>query len=163
MARLFEHFVSRFYQNELGSKGWTVKSLEHIHWDSLDISELLPEMQADAILRGDGRVVVVECKFYRETLQSSRWSQQSKIRSSHLYQLMTYLRNLEATLPGQVVEGLLVYPAVDVDFVEDLKLSGHPVRVCTVNLAREWEEIAERMRRMMVARHCEMATCTNFP
>jgi hypothetical protein len=31
-------------------------------------------------------------------------------RSSHLYQLMTYLRNLEASLTGQEVEGLLVYP-----------------------------------------------------
>jgi 5-methylcytosine-specific restriction enzyme subunit McrC len=162
MARLFEHFVYRFYQRELESKGWKVKPQEHLHWDSLDITKLLPEMQADAILRGDGRVVLVECKFYSKVLQSGLWSQQSKIRSSHLYQVMTYLRNMQATLPGQVVEGLLVYPAVEVDFVENLTLSGHPVRVCTVDLAREWKDVETRMLQIIASHHSQKDVYAEF-
>ena len=149
MAKLFELFVARFYRRELSSKGWTVKSQEHIQWDSPVQSEFLPEMHADAILRGDGRVVVVECKFYKEMLQSSHWGSMAKIRSSHLYQLMTYLRNLDALLPGQEVEGLLVYPAVQSGFISDLNLSGHPVRVCTIDLARTWNEVADWMHQIV--------------
>jgi len=149
MAKLFELFVARFYRRELSSKGWTVKSQEHIQWDSPVQSEFLPEMHADAILRGDGRVVVVECKFYKEMLQSSHWGSMAKIRSSHLYQLMTYLRNLDASLPGQEVGGLLVYPAVQSGFISDLNLSGHSVRVCTIDLARTWNEVADWMHQIV--------------
>jgi 5-methylcytosine-specific restriction enzyme subunit McrC len=106
-------------------------------------------MHADAILRGDGRVVVVECKFYKEMLQSSHWGSMAKIRSSHLYQLMTYLRNLDASLPGQEVGGLLVYPAVQSGFISDLNLSGHSVRVCTIDLARTWNEVADWMHQIV--------------
>jgi 5-methylcytosine-specific restriction enzyme subunit McrC len=160
MAKLFEHFVARFYRKEIGAMGWTVKPQEHIPWDSPVQSEFLPQMHADTILRGEGRVVVVECKFYKEMLQSSQRSSVAKIRSSHLYQLMTYLRNLEASLTGQEVEGLLVYPAVQPvaqpDFGRDMKLSGHPVRVCTINLARQWKDVAERMHQIMFTCHGEI-------
>jgi 5-methylcytosine-specific restriction enzyme subunit McrC len=163
MAKLFERFVARFYRKELGAMGWTVKSQEHIPWDSTVQSDFLPEMHADAILRGEGRVVVVECKFYKEMLQSSQWSSVEKIRSSHLYQLMTYLRNLEASLPGQEVEGLLVYPAAGSGFVSDLKLSGHAVRVCTINLARNWEEVAEWMHQIVFTRNGEINKLGSVP
>ncbi|MGB7986561.1 MAG: hypothetical protein WCF54_15440 [Terracidiphilus sp.] len=156
MAKLFELFVARFYQKELSSKGWTVKSQEHIHWDSPVQSEFLPEMHSDAVLRGDGRVVVVECKFYKEMLQSSQRGSVAKVRSSHLYQLMTYLRNLEASLSGQTVDGLLVYPAVQSGFLSDLRLSGHAVRICTINLARKWEEVAEWMHHILVVKSGEL-------
>ena len=73
---------------------------------------------------------------------------------------MTYLRNLEASLTGQEVEGLLVYPAVQPvaqpDFGRDMKLSGHPIRVCTINLARQWKDVAERMHQIMFMCHGEI-------
>jgi 5-methylcytosine-specific restriction enzyme subunit McrC len=67
-----------------------------------------------------------------------------------LYQLLTYPRNLEASLPGQKVDGLLVYPAVQSGFLSDLRLSSHAVRICTINLASEWKEVAEWMRKIAV-------------
>ena len=149
MAKLFELFVARFYQKTLEADGWKVRPQERIHWICPNPPDLLPEMQADAVLRGDGRVVVVECKFYKKTLQANLWSQKPKIRSSHLYQLMTYIHNLGDTSPGQEIEGLLVYPAVEVDFIEDVMLSGHRVRICTIDLSSEWEKVAERMHQVL--------------
>lgn len=155
MAKLFERFVARFYAKELNPGAWTVRAQEQIHWDCPTPISLLPDMNADAVLRGDGRTVIVECKFYQNTLQASLWSQQPKIRSAHLYQLMTYIRNLALVQPGQAVEGLLVYPAVEVDLLEELSLSGHRVRVCTIDLSRTWDEIADRMH--VILRGCSLA------
>ncbi len=155
MAKLFEKFVTRFYAKELDPGAWSVHSQEQIHWDCPTPIGLLPEMNADAVLRVEDRTVIVECKFYQNTLQASLWSQQPKIRSAHLYQLMAYIRNLAVAQPEQAVEGLLVYPAVEVDFLEELTLSGHRVRVCTIDLARTWDEIADRMHRILGA--CSLA------
>jgi 5-methylcytosine-specific restriction enzyme subunit McrC len=151
MAKLFEKFVARFYAKELDPGAWSVRSQEQIHWDCLTPISLLPDMNADAVLRGDGRTVIVECKFYQNTLQTSLWSQHPKIRSTHLYQLMTYIRNLALAQPEQAVEGLLVYPAVEVDLLEELSLSGYRVRVCTIDLSRTWDEVADRMHHILGA------------
>jgi len=155
MAKLFEKFVARFYAKELDPGTWSVRSQEQIHWDCPTLISLLPDMNADAVLRGDGRTVIVECKFYQNTLKASLWSQQPKIRSAHLYQLMTYIRNLALAQPEQAVEGLLVYPAVEVDLLEELSLSGHRVRVCTIDLSRTWDDIADRMHVILGA--CSLA------
>jgi len=146
MAKLFEKFVARFYAKELDPGSWSVRSQEQIHWECPKPTSLLPEMNADAVLRGEGRTVVVECKFYRNTLQASLWSQQPKIRSAHLYQLMTYIRNLALANPEQTVEGILVYPAVEVDLLEEFVLSGYRVKVCTIDLTQNWNIIADRMQ-----------------
>jgi 5-methylcytosine-specific restriction enzyme subunit McrC len=143
MARLFEAFVANFYRKT--ETDLDVTTQERIAWDSPGSSDLLPEMHADAVIRGQGRVIVVECKFYEETLQSSFRSEKPKLRSLHLYQLSTYIQHLGSSPRDREVEGLLIYPTVGVHIRKDLLLSGKRVRVRTVDLDSKWEDIANQM------------------
>lgn len=158
MARLFERFVANFYRKETP---WKVSPQEKIPWDTSTPHELLPEMNADAVLRGFGRTVVVECKFYQETLQSGRWSEKPRLRSHHLYQLSAYMENLRCKLPadGQL-EGVIIYPVVNSVLCEDLILAGNEIRVSTLELNAPWEQVSLQMKEIVdgyfrYEMHCE--------
>ena len=145
MARLFERFVANFYHRE---SDWVVSPQERINWDTSTPSDLLPEMNADAVLRSPGRTMVVECKFYKETLQAGRWSDKPKLRSQHLYQLTSYVENLRHRLPSDcVLEGILLYPAIsgDAPVHEDLLLAGKQLRVRSVDLKAPWGQISDQL------------------
>jgi 5-methylcytosine-specific restriction enzyme subunit McrC len=146
MAKLFEAFVSNFYQRETE---FEIRTQERIPWDTPVPNELLPEMHADAVIRGQGRVLVVECKFYGETLQAGYYSDKPKLRSAHLYQLSSYIRHLESVNQGPQVEGLLIYPTVGVKVFTDLVLSGQRVRACTIDLGDAWEVIQIQMHKAL--------------
>ena len=71
----------------------------------------LPTMRTDVSLRSMHRTIVIDTKYYRQTL--SRYLGNEKIRSDHLYQLFAYLKNLEGRDdPDSRAEGVLLYPTV---------------------------------------------------
>jgi 5-methylcytosine-specific restriction enzyme subunit McrC len=89
MAALFEEFARNFYRREL--HGWKVKR-DAIPWDldplTPDAAQYLPKMQTDISLRGHGRTVIIDTKFYAEAF-ASRYETE-KLRPGHLYQLTAY-------------------------------------------------------------------------
>ena len=140
MARLFEQFVRNFYRLE--QRRYRVLS-ETIAWQAEAPDEaalgLLLAMITDTTLEAADRKIILDTKYYAAVLRM-RYDQQ-KLISPHLYQLYAYLQN-QPTLPGQQLEGILLYPAaaqtVDVRYT----LGGHPVRIVTINLEQPWERIA---------------------
>ena len=69
------------------------------------------------------------------------------VRSWHLYQLFTYLKNIAWSGPlGAKAEGILVYPLVDRTLNLRFTIQGHVVRVITIDLAQEWRDIHERLQ-----------------
>ena len=58
--------------------------------------------------------------------------------------MFAYLANVRRE-PGQAVEGMLLYPTVDRELDLRYTMHGFPVRVATVNLAAEWEEVHARL------------------
>jgi len=144
MALLFERFVANFYRKETT---WQVSPQENIPWDTSTPHELLPDMNADAVLRSLDRTVVVECKFYQETLQYGHWSDKPRLRSNHLYQLSAYMQNLRCKIhaDGQF-EGIIIYPVVNAVLREDFLLAGNHIRVCTLELNAPWEQISLQMK-----------------
>jgi hypothetical protein len=63
------------------------------HATALEGSDLnaLPQMETDVTLRSRERTIIVECKYADSLFQNRFFSE--KLRSAHLYQLTTYLRN----------------------------------------------------------------------
>ena len=111
MRVLFEKFIRNFYRHH--AKGYTSVETESLRWEDTtgfpqDLA-LLPRMRTDVTLRRPGLALVIDAKYYRETLQEY-WDH-ATIRSAHLYQLFTYLKNtaLKTELDTEV-EGLLIYP-----------------------------------------------------
>jgi 5-methylcytosine-specific restriction enzyme subunit McrC len=104
-------------------------------------------MQTDIVLASRSRKIVLDTKYYPRALQTH--FNREKVRSDHLYQILTYVANAGENVPGQTVEGMLLYPTVDMDFCLKYLLQGHPVTVRTINLAQDWRGIDRDLRLLL--------------
>lgn len=141
MRHVFERFVRNFYRHEM--QGRCEVNSEQYRWfvsaeNDLDIS-FLPIMKTDASIKSDEDFVVVETKFIPDTFLTRRQGK-DKIRSNHLYQLMSYLQNI-SLVRGIVPRGILLYPEVDHALSLKYVIWGFDVRVFTIDLGQEWENI----------------------
>ena len=143
MRSLFERFLRNFYKRE--QRQFRVKR-DRIRWNTgaFDAMGLLPEMLTDLSLVSAKRKIVIDAKFYCETLQT--YHGKASVRSGHLYQLFAYLRNL-APRGGvnECAEGILLYPKVDQDINVSYVIQGHPFRIATLDLAQPWRDIHNRL------------------
>ena len=147
MARIFEQFVRNFYRRE--QRHFRVYA-ETIAWQAAAAAPadlaLLPTMLTDTTLEAPDRKIILDTKYYAAALRP-RYDRQRLI-APHLYQLYAYLQN-QRPAPGQVLEGILLYPAnaqsVDLRYT----LGGHPVRVVTLNLHQPWPGIAADLLRLV--------------
>jgi 5-methylcytosine-specific restriction enzyme subunit McrC len=141
MNRIFERFVRNFFRQE--QKEFDVAS-ERIEWDTSQecgVSlEFLPSMQTDVTLRSTKRTVVIDAKYYAQTLLSHHDRQ--RLRSDHLYQLFAYLKNMERrSHPDNQAEGILLYPTVQEEVKFSAVLQGHRVSARTIDLMKPWTKI----------------------
>lgn len=148
MWRIFEEFVTQFYAREqirytVNRKGRAIQWADVSAASETDRAHI-PRMEADLILEATDRRIILDCKFYREAFSSRGAS--DKLHSGNLYQILTYLRNREETVPaGPRHDGVLLYPVVDKAIGVDVQLEGFRVQARGVNLAREWWEIRDEM------------------
>jgi len=140
MARIFEDFVRNFLRLEQNE--FRVTPLV-MRWDTASGGEhlqLLPIMRTDIHLESENQRIIVDTKYYFDTLQSHHGK--SSIHSGHLYQLFSYLKNAEALGAAyRDVQGLLLYPAVGDKIAFGAHIQGHYIRVRTVNLDQSWQNI----------------------
>ena len=63
-----------------------------------------------------------------------------------MYQIFSYLKNAEAK--GGLYKnskGILLYPQVDKSLDNAYELQGHTLKICTVNLNDDWQNIHNRL------------------
>ena len=140
MPALFEDFLRNFYRSELS--GYSVKS-EIMPWlaeaeNEADIA-FLPVMKTDITLRSPTRTIVADAKYYREMLSGGRYD--PKVNPGHLYQLVTYLRHVNAREPDRKISGFLLYPSSGQSLRLTYTLLETPVIVASVDLSAEWRDI----------------------
>ena len=104
--------------------------------------DYLPRMQTDITIRKQGRTIVVDTKFYEDSLQK-RYDT-SKIRSGHLYQLCAYLRNLSVVELNECA-GILLYPTTTDQLDLRYEIEGRSVEIRTVDLTLPWQQIDARL------------------
>ncbi|CAM3997031.1 5-methylcytosine-specific restriction endonuclease system specificity protein McrC [Cohnella lubricantis] len=143
MAELFESFVRNFYGKEI--PGYRV-SREIIRWDeeSGENDGYLPKMETDISLENEHVKWIIDTKYSYQTLAAGRFDT-DKLKSANLYQLYSYLRNSEKRYVNKPLKGALLYPWVDHSLSLKYRLSGHEVRVYTVDLSQSWKVIHERL------------------
>lgn len=143
MPKLFECFIRNFYRREQSE--FPIVGAPSVEWDltPLDASDLslLPSMLTDTTLESSDRVIIIETKFYPKALVPNRWGIE-KIRSQHLYQLMSYVSN-KANKSKKPVEGILLYPTVSKSIMAEYLVQGHKVRICTIDLSKPWNQIED--------------------
>ncbi len=141
LSTLFEKFVFNFYRHELPD--WQV-SAPVIQWQrdtwNSDAAKLVPRMETDVCLRGPGRAIILDTKFYTQALKAGAYGT-AKLRSAHLYQLFTYLRQQSCELGWEQAEGVLLYPRTTRDFAVEFTTHGHRIRAFTLDLMQPWQQI----------------------
>lgn len=147
MWKVYEDFLIEFYRRE--QDRYRVNATGRgIRWEREGTLEggraMLPRMEADIILEGNGRRIIVDAKYYREALV------RGKLNSSHLYQLLAYLRNREATVAGAPRhEGILLYPTVNDEVHIDVCLEGYSIQARSVDLAQGWRKIHDDLLKIV--------------
>ncbi len=140
MALVFQDFVRNFLRLE--QTHYRVTPLQ-MRWDAVsteDQIQMLPLMRTDIHLENADRRIIIDTKYYSETLQQHHGK--SSLRSENLYQMFSYLKNAEAFGgPYRYAEGILLYPAVGDPIAFGADIQGHHVRVCTVKLDQCWQKI----------------------
>ena len=147
MEKLYEKFIIEFYRREqddyrVNRPGRSIRWVD----DGTDEHQRskIPRMEADVILEAPNRRIIMDAKFYPQAL-STRFGT-TKLRSTHLYQLLAYLRNREANgEPGPRHEGILLYPTVDETVTVDVRLEGFPVSARSIDLGQPWQNIHNDM------------------
>ena len=146
MWKLFEDFVTEFYRRE--QREFRVNpGGRRIRWDDGGTADhqraTIPQMEGDVLLDSTARRIVMDTKYYGEALAGYRGAR--KLRSDHLYQLLAYLRNREATELGPRHEGVLLYPMVGERLAIDLRLEGFSIQARSVDLGQPWPGIHREM------------------
>ncbi len=144
MPKLFENFVKHFYHKEQSTYKVSSKKIE---WDvsstDAESEQVLPGMITDVTLDSPGRKIIIDCKFYKEVLAQSQYRGNNRIHSPNLYQLFAYLKNKETDTGWENCEGVLLYPTVTESYDFNYVISGHKIRIYTLNLNQAWQGISE--------------------
>ena len=147
MWKLFEDFVVEFYRREQNE--FHVGHGKKIQWDDEGTAKeqrrMIPDMESDVLLesKDNKRRFILDCKYYKSALSTHHGTK--KLRSEHLYQLLAYLRNREATKPGPRHEGILLYPVVHEPLRVNVCLEGFPIRARGIDLSQHWRSIHDDM------------------
>lgn len=144
---LFQNFVRNFYKHELPA-GWGV-SAPNFRWQFIapntDALELVPRMETDVCLRGPGRAIILDTKFYKEALTVGAHETTRRLPPANLYQLFTYLVQRSSEPGWEQAEGVLLYPRTTRDFAVEFTTHGHRIRALTLDLTQSWRHIHDAL------------------
>lgn len=142
LPQLFEKFVLNFYRHHL-PRDWSANPSVfkwHMEFANSDAVDLVPELRTDVSMRGPGRAIILDTKFYADALRGGYFGA-ATLPSSNLQQLYTYCSQ-RAVQPGwEQAEGVLLYPKTTRDFSADFFTRGHRIRAMTLDLTAPWQRI----------------------
>lgn len=146
MCRLYEKFILEYYRKEYN--GQIIANASQISWQ-LDNEEnsMLPIMQSDIMLQRDGKILIIDAKYYTHSTQV-RFDNHT-LHSGNLYQIFTYVKNKEYELRDKehTVAGMILYAKTDEEIYPNniYQMSGNQITVKTLDLNLPFAEIAEQL------------------
>ncbi len=145
MHRLYEKFILEYYKKEFPQL--TVRASQ-IPWAlDDDADDLLPIMQSDIMLSRGNNVLIIDAKYYANTMQ--RQHDVRKLHSGNLYQIYTYVKNKDAEYRNtpHSVAGMLLYAKTDEAVQPDhvYRMTGNKISVKTLDLDRDFSVIRTRL------------------
>lgn len=151
MSRLYEKFILEYYGKECPQ---VTVAASQIPWALDDgVGTMLPVMHSDITLSQGNTVLIIDAKYYTHTTQT-RYEAHT-LHSGNLYQIFTYVKNRDAGFKNQPhrVSGMLLYAATDeaIQPDESYQMSGNKISVKTLDLNRDFSEIAAQLNSIVEA------------
>jgi 5-methylcytosine-specific restriction enzyme subunit McrC len=147
MHRLFEKFVLEYYRRHYPQFN---ASASFIDWDvEGGETECLPAMKSDITLRYQDKALIIDTKFYSRTMQTNRLFNSRTLHSHNMYQIFTYVKNMDFAHSGNV-SGLLLYAKTDEEIVPDSDyiINGNRISVKTLDLNTDFSGICYQLNKI---------------
>lgn len=132
MNNVFEEFIRKFLVKSLPEE--TIAKRHKGKWADGTNLALLPEMQPDIVI--DDKLVI-DMKYYRSVL-----GPQGKYHSSHIYQILSYMKVLN-------IDGILIYPEVAEKIQETYTIEGNSFSIKTIDVRGTREEFKAELLRFV--------------
>jgi len=148
LHKLFERFVFAYYQKEYPS---CKVSAPQIYWNIDDgITDRLPKMQTDITLEQNGKILIIDAKYYNSTMQTNSQFNSRTIHSGNLYQIFAYVKNKDINHSGNV-SGVLLYAKTDEEITPDNSylMDGNRISVRTLDLNNDFSEIKKQLDKIV--------------
>lgn len=147
MAKLYEKFILEYYsQNHTYLS--EVKAAQ-IKWNLTgenkeSMIKFLPVMQTDIFLRLNEKILIIDAKYYGQTLQ--RQFDKETLHSGNMYQIFTYVKNQDQYHTGNV-SGLLLYAKTDESITPDctFDIDGNIIGAKTLDLNTDFKMISAQL------------------
>ena len=142
MCRLYEKFILEYYRHHHPEYK---PNPDRIEWDTdQDKLDLLPVMQTDITLKKDGKTLIIDAKYYAHNLQAQYDT--VSIHSANLYQIFTYVKNLDRNASGNVA-GMLLYARTQDQIQPNntYKMGKNRISVQTLDLNLPFTAIADQL------------------
>lgn len=146
MSRLYEKFILEYYRYHHPD---LAPNADQIPWILDDgIADFLPVMQTDITLKNSERVLIIDAKYYTSTMQTQ--FNTSTIHSNNLYQIFTYVKNMDVN-DKRLVSGMLLYAKTEEKIQPDqvYMMSGNRISVKTLDLNKEFNLIATQLEKIV--------------
>lgn len=145
MHSLYEKFILeyfRYHHPEYKANPDTIP------WNIDDgMIDFLPGMVTDITLKSAGKVLIIDAKYYGNTMQTQY--DVNSIHSGNLYQIFAYVKNLDRNQTGNVA-GMLLYAKTQEQITPSNKYSmdGNTIWVRTLDLNLPFPQIAEQLEKI---------------
>ena len=146
MNRLYERFVLEYFKSKYPE---LKPEAPYINWclDDSDSDcgiEFLPTMKSDIVLHCGDNTLIIDAKYYGSVFRTHYEKQQ--LHSGNLYQIFTYVKNLDPQSTGKV-SGLLLYAKTGEALSPDFSYSMHKnnIGVKSLDLNTEFNNIAQQL------------------
>lgn len=147
MAKLYEKFILEYYRRH--HTYLTEVKAAQVKWNLTNetdesIIKFLPVMQTDTMLRLDEMILIIDAKYYGQSLQQQ--FDKYTLHSGNMYQIFTYVKNQDKDNTGNVA-GLLLYAKTDEDITPDcmFNMGGNQIGAKTLNLNCDFKIIASQL------------------
>lgn len=147
MNLLFERFVLNYYKEHYKDINVYAPYIKwNIDQESDQLDEVyLPRMESDIVLETNNKSLIIDTKFYSEPMTKN-----DKLQSHNLYQIFSYVKNMDTRGTG-TVSGMLLYAQTEKDIYPDFmyRLDGNLISARTLNLNQNFEAIKEQLNRIV--------------
>ncbi|MDA0080878.1 5-methylcytosine-specific restriction endonuclease system specificity protein McrC [Brachyspira hyodysenteriae] len=140
MHMLYEKFVLNFYKMHfINNKNIKVKN-KSIKWQ-INNNEYIPIMKTDTMIYNKEKCLIIDTKFYKNILIKN--NDKISIRSSHLYQMFSYMSNVNKKI--KTIKGVLLYPLCYDNINKEYKIQDKYFAVNTLDLNSDFDIIKEQL------------------
>ena len=146
MSHLYEKFILEYYRHHHPELH---PNPDQVKWNLDDENDMwLPSMVTDITLKKDSLTLIIDAKYYGKQMQSNFDVQ--TFRNANLYQLFTYVKNMDINHDGSV-SGMLLYAKTDEEFQpkNQFMMDGNKISVNSLDLSMPFPEIAAQLEKIV--------------